>query len=178
LSNNIFKVLSNFNKIRSEIFKGKKDSNDLILSSLPSMEQKYLQSIQSPPPQNETENFIYRTKKMESDVKLSILKFIEDGLKGVKNKRSFEKTIMDDMGKRRELSSVYTQKELDTGKVMLSTQNNLAIQRLDLLSREVASEILGQIYEIGKRNKTLEAKVLHRIRVALFLSRNHLSKIG
>jgi len=178
LSENIFKVLSNFNKIRSEIFKNKKDSNDLILATLPSMEQKYLQNIQSPPPQNETESFIYRTKKMESEVKLLILKFIEDGLKGATNKRSFEKTIMDDMGKRRELSSVYTQKELDTGKVMLSTQNNLAIQRLDLLSREIASEILGQIYEIGKRNKTLEAKVLHQIRVALFLFKNHLSKIG
>ena len=183
LSENISKVFSNFIKINQEYLRTGKGGDirkveEALKPVIENLKSKYQQELQKPEPQDETQKFFDRTSRMEADVKLGILDFLENELKGAVKPRDLEKFIMDAMGKRHELVSTYTQKELNTGKIMLSHQNNLAIQRLAHLVIEVAKEVLHPIYEKGKQEGKLTAKVLQQIRVALFLCNNSLLKMG
>jgi len=180
LSENIFKVYNNLATIKKQHVEPQKaaEIKGEIQDISQGLRNKYENQLAQTLPSDETNEFYGNTSKMEADVKLTILDFLQNQMKGAVQGTKIDEVILDQLKKRKELNTNYTKHELDTGDIMLSQNNNLAAQRLHHLVVELSSEILRELYKRGLAKGTLTAETLFNIRVALFVNKNILLKNG
>jgi len=180
LSENIYKVYNNLAAMRKQHIEPQRatEIKGEIQDIAQGLKAKYESQLAQPVSTDETNQFYGNTAKMEADVKLTILDFLQNQMKGAVQGTKIDEIILDQLKKRKELNTNYTKHELDTGDILLSQNNNLASQRLHHLVVELSSEILRELYKRGLAKGTLTAETLFNIRVALFVNKNILLKNG